>query len=61
MKELTLAEAIKALKEGKAIDFLDRKDNEIWKECINLPFFRKDEMYKGMEANKEYTLEELGL
>ena len=25
------------------------------------PFFTKDSMYKGMKANKEYTLEELGL
>ena len=27
----------------------------------SLPWFRKDTMYKGMEANKAYTLEELGL
>ena len=26
-----------------------------------LPQFEKGKMYKGMEANKEYTLEELGL
>lgn len=25
------------------------------------PCFEKDTMYKGMEAYKEYTLEELGL
>lgn len=25
------------------------------------PFFKKDTMYKGMELDKEYTLEELGL
>lgn len=25
------------------------------------PAFRKDTMYKGMELNKEYTLDELGL
>lgn len=30
-------------------------------EIIALPFFTKDTMYKGMEAYKEYTLEELGL
>ena len=30
-------------------------------ECINLPFFKEDTMYKGMENNKEYTLKELGL
>lgn len=26
-----------------------------------LPLFKKDTMYKGMEVNKRYTLEELGL
>lgn len=26
-----------------------------------LPYFKKGTMYKGMEANKTYTLEELGL
>ena len=30
-------------------------------EYINLPYFEKGRMYKGMEANKDYTLEELGL
>lgn len=30
-------------------------------ECVYLPFFEKGEMYKGMEAGKDYTLEELGL
>lgn len=28
---------------------------------ISFPCFEKDTMYKGMEANKRYTLEELGL
>lgn len=28
---------------------------------INLPVFKKGTMYQGMEENKEYTLEELGL
>ena len=28
---------------------------------VNLPPFSKDTMYKNMELNKEYTLEELGL
>lgn len=28
---------------------------------IPFPFFTKGTMYKGMEADKEYTLEELGL
>lgn len=28
---------------------------------ISFPFFTKDTMYKGMEVNKNYTLEELGL
>lgn len=30
-------------------------------EDISLPSFKKDKMYKGMELDKEYTLEELGL
>ena len=30
-------------------------------EFINLPYFEKDTMYKGMELDKKYTLEELGL
>lgn len=28
---------------------------------INLPYFKKDKMYKGMESHKKYTLSELGL
>lgn len=28
---------------------------------INLPYFKKETMYNGMEDNKEYTLKELGL
>ena len=28
---------------------------------VNLPFFHKGVMYQGMELNKEYTLEELGI
>ena len=30
-------------------------------EVISLPYFNKGKMYKGMEINKEYALEELGL
>lgn len=30
-------------------------------EEINLPYFRKGSMYKGMELGRKYTLEELGL
>lgn len=30
-------------------------------EVINLPYFERDTMYKGMERNKEYTLEKLGI
>ena len=34
-----------------------------FKDRMNMPFpyFKKDTMYKNMELNKEYTLEELGL
>ena len=30
-------------------------------ESIQLPYFKKRKMYKGMQIGKEYTLEELGL
>lgn len=30
-------------------------------ECIPMPFFDKGTMYRGMEVDKKYTLEELGL
>lgn len=30
-------------------------------EAISLPYFKKGTMYKGMEADKKYTLKELGL
>ena len=30
-------------------------------ESIYLPYFKKDTMYKNMELDKQYTLEELGL
>lgn len=30
-------------------------------ENIGFPYFKKGTMYKGMEANKKYTLKELGL
>lgn len=29
--------------------------------CTYLPYFKANTMYKGMEVNKEYSLEELGL
>lgn len=31
------------------------------REYFNFPYFKKGTMYQGMEANKRYTLEELGL
>lgn len=31
------------------------------KENVNLPYFRKATKYKGMKADKKYTLEDLGL
>lgn len=30
-------------------------------DTITLPYFKKGEMYKGMEPNKSYSLQELGL
>ena len=38
---------------------LDNKDDVIY--AFTLPYFPKGNMYKGMETNKKYTLEELGL
>lgn len=35
--------------------------NGTGKERINLPFFKEDTMYQGMESDKEYTIEVLGL
>lgn len=35
---------------------LDKADD-----CITLPYFKKNTMYKGMELGKKYTLKELGL
>ena len=33
----------------------------VYFEYIDLPYFKKGTMYKGMELEKEYTLEQLGL
>ena len=33
----------------------------VYFEYIDLPYFKKGTMYKGMELKKEYTLEELGI
>ena len=38
-----------------------RYDEEESNEYIDLPYFREDTMYKNMEVDKYYTLEELGL
>ena len=38
-----------------SVMFNDRDD------VFEFPLFKKDTMYKGMQLNKEYTLEELGL
>lgn len=32
-----------------------------FRECINMPNFERNAMYKGMEFSKKYTLKELGL
>lgn len=45
-------------------DCLPEEYISIWlphDEVINLPYFKKGTMYKGMEKCKKYTLEELGL
>ena len=38
-----------------------RTDEGVSCEVISFPYFNKGKMYKGMEINKEYALEELGL
>lgn len=56
----------------KRIEYIEKTDNyyvngkqflciESADDYCCLPFFEKGTMYKGMEANKRYTLEELGL
>lgn len=34
---------------------------ELDDECFGFPYFERGSMYKGMEVDKEYSLEELGL
>ena len=57
----------------KRIEYIEKTDNYyvdgkqflsiglVTDDHCYLPFFKKGTMYKGMEANKAYTLEELGL
>ena len=40
-----------------SVEFYDKTGGE----TISLPIFKKGSMYKGMEINKYYTLDELGL
>ena len=54
------------IKSIRKCSYYDRKKcwidiNLINNESIPFPFFNKNAMYKGMELDKEYTLEELGL
>ncbi|HHX69281.1 MAG TPA: hypothetical protein GX708_14695, partial [Gallicola sp.] len=39
---------------------IDYNDSDDHKESIRFPYFEKGSMYKGLELNKKYTLEELG-
>ena len=41
--------------------FIYRPGEIVSCEAISFPYFNKGEMYKGMEIDKEYTLDELGL
>ena len=47
----------------KKIDYGKKEYLKIYlgNEAVPFPFFTKGTMYKGMECEKEYTLEELGL
>lgn len=42
-------------------EFIQIEVNQERYEYVNLPNFKKDIMYKGMEIDKGYTLEELGI
>ena len=41
--------------------FIYRSGETVSCESISFPYFEKGTMYKGMEIEKEYTLDELGL
>lgn len=67
-----LAAVIKPFRDKvKNIAKIDRDDGKqyicichyggLYNENITLPYFKSGTMYVGMESNKEYTLEELGL
>lgn len=46
---------------GKGKQFIRITVNKYMPEYIIMPYFEENTMYKGMEVNKEYSLEELGL
>ena len=58
---------IHKVKAGECNQFISIKvkrydyDEEDSNEYIDLPYFKEDTMYKNMETDKKYTLEELGL
>lgn len=43
------------------IIWIRHADNANIKETITFPYFEAGEMYRGMEVDREYSLEELGL
>ena len=47
-------------KEGIII-WIYHADNANIKDAVDFPYFEAGEMYRGMEADREYSLEELGL
>jgi hypothetical protein len=55
---MTLLELQKALKEGKEVT---NNGGETYLKIENKYDEKEGEMYKGMEFNKKYSLEELGL
>lgn len=57
-KDVELIEKIKRYDGENEYIHITVKRNE---DCCELPTFKKGTMYKGMEANKAYTVEELGL
>lgn len=43
------------------IEIVLKPDDDDYIDFIELPKFKRDTMYEGMEADKAYSLEELGL
>lgn len=52
---------VTAIKKAPVIENYEYISIRLGDDVVNLPNFKKDEMYKGMRINYEYSLEELEL